>query len=193
MPVGYQLPGRSPCGSDTQTVNGIVKPGFKQLKQVFPRNTLFSKGCFKHIGKLALQYPVDVFGFLFFQQLNGIFRLFFSPAPTVHAGRVVLFLQCFAVSLYRFPELSGYFCFWTCISSHGIFPLYYTLLRFGGLQPLCGKGVTSMIVVTSRPTFCRVLIADSLPAPGPFTKTSIFLSPRSWAACPQFCAAIWAA
>ena len=45
----------------------------------------------------------------------------------------------------------------------------YTLLRFGGLQPLCGNGVTSIISVTSIPALCIERIADSLPFPGPFT------------------------
>src|SRR5690606_8019367 len=114
-------------------------------------------------------------------QLKPVFRLFFSSTSPVHTWRVVLLLKRFAVSFNRFPELTGNFCFWTCISSHCKLSLNYTLLRFGGRHPLCGSGVTSMIVVTSRPTFCKVLIADSLPAPGPFTKTSIFLSPKSYA------------
>ena len=37
------------------------------------------------------------------------------------------------------------------------------------LQPLCGIGVTSLIIVTSSPAACRLLIAASLPEPGPFT------------------------
>ncbi len=47
--------------------------------------------------------------------------------------------------------------------------LFYTLLAFGGRQPLCGMGVTSTISVTSIPEPWMVLIADSRPFPGPFT------------------------
>lgn len=55
----------------------------------------------------------------------------------------------------------------------------YTLLRFGGRQPLCGSGVTSVIEVTSMPELCTVRIADSRPEPGPFTKTSALRIPAS--------------
>ena len=44
-----------------------------------------------------------------------------------------------------------------------------TLRRFGGRQPLCGIGVTSVMAVTSRPAVWRERIACSRPAPGPFT------------------------
>ena len=60
-------------------------------------------------------------------------------------------------------------------------PCHYILLLRGGLQPLCGSGVTSFIAVIVRPTVCRVLIAASLPGPGPFMRTSTFLTPSACA------------
>ena len=45
----------------------------------------------------------------------------------------------------------------------------YTFLLFGGRQPLCGNGVTSIISVTSIPEPCTARIADSRPLPGPLT------------------------
>jgi len=68
--------------------------------------------------------------------------------------------------------------------------LIYTLLLLGGRHPLCGNGVTSMISVTSIPALCIVLIADSLPLPGPFTYTLTFLSPASYATLAQSSAAV---
>lgn len=64
---------------------------------------------------------------------------------------------------------------------------------FGGLQPLCGTGVTSRMVAISNPTVDNALIADSRPPPGPFTKTSTRRSPRSYASWAAAVDAIWAA
>src|SRR5699024_5268713 len=68
-----------------------------------------------------------------------------------------------------------------------------TLRRFGGLQPLCGCGVTSWMVPTSRPAACSERIAVSRPDPGPFTNTSTFFMPCSVACRAAFSADIWAA
>src|SRR4030095_11723230 len=54
-----------------------------------------------------------------------------------------------------------------------------TRRRFGGRQPLCGIGVTSLIARTSRPAVCRARIAESRPDPGPFTLTSSVRIPAS--------------
>src|SRR4029077_15889035 len=70
---------------------------------------------------------------------------------------------------------------------------HYTRLRFGGLQPLCGIGVTSRIDFTSRPTVCSARTADSRPDPGPFTRTSSHRLPTAFAAFPAFRAACVAA
>src|SRR5665648_11986 len=69
----------------------------------------------------------------------------------------------------------------------------YTLLRFGGRQPLCGIGVTSLIKFTSNPAACRARIAASRPPPGPFTKHSTSFKPCSIATLAQVSAAICAA
>src|SRR6266851_5103027 len=75
-------------------------------------------------------------------------------------------------------------------------PIYraiYTLLRFGGRQPLCGIGVTSRIDFTSMPTVCSARMADSRPEPGPFTRTSSERMPTALAALPALSAACVAA
>src|SRR5436190_22899988 len=56
-----------------------------------------------------------------------------------------------------------------------------TLRRFGGRQPLCGMGVTSLMPTTSIPVFGMVRMAVSRPEPGPFTTTSTFRTPCSMA------------
>src|SRR5512146_456421 len=68
-----------------------------------------------------------------------------------------------------------------------------TRRRFGGRQPLCGMGVTSLIDLMSRPDAASARIADSRPAPGPLTFTSTVRTPCSCASCAAFCAATCAA
>src|SRR6187455_1721550 len=69
----------------------------------------------------------------------------------------------------------------------------YTRRRLGGRHPLCGIGVTSRIDFTSRPIVCSARIADSRPAPGPFTRTSSERMPYVFAAFPAAIAACVAA
>lgn len=69
----------------------------------------------------------------------------------------------------------------------------YTLLLFGGLQPLCGSGVTSSIEEIRNPACCKAEIADSRPEPGPFTLISTSRTPLRIAALAHRCAARWAA
>lgn len=68
----------------------------------------------------------------------------------------------------------------------GILPLLmlsetfsYTRRFFGGRHPLCGMGVTSVMLVTRNPLLCKARTADSRPGPGPFTRTSRFFIPKS--------------
>ncbi len=68
-----------------------------------------------------------------------------------------------------------------------------TRRRFGGRQPLCGIGVTSLIIVISRPAACSERIAASRPAPGPLTSTSVDFMPCSIALRAAASAAICAA
>src|SRR5208282_1260440 len=53
----------------------------------------------------------------------------------------------------------------------------YTLRRFGGLQPLCGIGVVSLMERTSIPAEANARTADSRPDPGPLTRTSTERTP----------------
>src|SRR5258706_10184962 len=54
-------------------------------------------------------------------------------------------------------------------------------------------GVTSLIDLMSRPDAARARMADSRPAPGPFTLTSMLRTPCSCASCAAFWAATCAA
>src|SRR5580765_3945930 len=70
---------------------------------------------------------------------------------------------------------------------------YYTRRFFGGRQPLCGIGVTSMMLVTFTPMLLSERTADSRPGPGPLMRTSAVFTPYSCATRPAFSAATWAA
>src|SRR5690625_1664161 len=72
-------------------------------------------------------------------------------------------------------------------------PRLYTRRFFGGRQPLCGIGVTSVIDITLKPMPFRARTEDSRPGPGPWICTSRFFTPYSWATVPARSAATWAA
>src|SRR5690554_5396181 len=69
----------------------------------------------------------------------------------------------------------------------------YTLLLFGGLHPLCGTAVKSLIATIRNPAAASALIAPSLPFPAPLKCTSILRTPASKAILPTTSAAIPAA
>src|SRR5437660_11051981 len=69
----------------------------------------------------------------------------------------------------------------------------YTRRFLGGRQPLCGSGVTSSMALTDRPAACNAVMADSRPAPGPLTRTSISFRPNFAARSAAVSAARWAA
>src|SRR5262245_1349114 len=72
-------------------------------------------------------------------------------------------------------------------------PLPQTRRRLGGRQPLCGCGVTSEMVPTSRPAAVSERMAVSRPEPGPLTYTSTLRMPCSIARRAAASAASWAA
>src|SRR5690606_18382377 len=63
----------------------------------------------------------------------------------------------------------------------------------GGRQPLCGTGVTSVMLAILMPNALSARTADSRPGPGPLIRTSRFLMPHSCAALPAESAATCAA
>ena len=69
----------------------------------------------------------------------------------------------------------------------------YTLLLFGGLAPLCGIGVVSLIDKILNPRDCNDLKAVSLPEPGPLISTDKVFIPNSKAFAAAESAATWAA
>src|SRR5277367_1903565 len=71
----------------------------------------------------------------------------------------------------------------------GVAPKPQTRRRFGGRQPLCGTGVTSLMALMCSPDEASARTADSRPAPGPFTRTSTDFIPYWSRATPAAVAA----
>jgi len=71
--------------------------------------------------------------------------------------------------------------------------MVYTRLRLRGLQPLCGTGVVSLMMLMASPALCKPRTADSRPAPGPLKFTSHSFMPRAIASRAAFWAATVAA
>ena len=78
----------------------------------------------------------------------------------------------FQVHAFAACQLAGR----SCISCHMV---YSTQTRrfLGGRHPLCGMGVTSVMLVILYPTAFNARTEDSRPGPGPLTRTSRFLRP----------------
>src|SRR3954451_24871060 len=81
----------------------------------------------------------------------------------------------------------------TTLDSRRATNLTYTRRLFGGLHPLCGIGVTSLMARTSIPAADNARIADSRPEPGPLTRTSTVRTPWSRAILAALLAACCAA
>src|SRR5205807_5389047 len=132
-------------------------------------------------------------GLLLLSQLQHVLGLA-DAAPAVLARRVGptldgalhrVTLRALEVELHLLPAAQA--ADGTGVARH------QTRLRFGGRQPLCGIGVTSLIPDTSMPVFCNERTAVSRPDPGPFTRTSTLRMPCSMARRAQVSAASWAA
>src|ERR1043165_9871835 len=113
----------------------------------------------------------------------------------MNAGTIVTALQIFGRAENGDAESAADANGRTSITSHAgsvgrELGCNYTRRFLRGRQPLCGTGVTSLMVGISRPMAWRARIADSRPEPGPLTRTSISFIPwdmacraASWATC----------
>ena len=123
-----------------------------------------------HVAELLLEHAVDAARLLLLAELEQVLAV--ADATTaVLAGRVRLALHRAAhgVALRALEEqlhplATAELADGTRVTRHR-----QTLRRFGGRQPLCGIGVTSLMPTTSMPVFWMVRIAVSRPEPGPFT------------------------
>ena len=99
-----------------------------------------------------------------------------SPYPFSKGSANILAYDLSSLNLMSSLEgLINAFQFLLFISKFSI----YTLLFFGGLLPLCGIGVVSLIEIILKPLACNALKAVSRPDPGPLTSTDKVFIPCS--------------
>src|SRR5690625_95717 len=119
MLVCISLSCSSTTWSNTKSINHIIQTRFTQLQQNLTCNTRYRVCSFIHIQELTLKNSVCIFCFLFFFQLNCIFRLFTSSSVwTVLSWRVFFLFEAFIVTKDWLSKSSCNFCFWSCISCH---------------------------------------------------------------------------
>ena len=82
MSVIHKLACLTAGGRETRPVNGIIKPAFKQEKQIFTGNSLLARGLFEVIAKLLLKHEVNTLDFLFFPKLQTVSGQRLAPAPS---------------------------------------------------------------------------------------------------------------
>src|SRR5256712_3202098 len=176
--VADKLPCLRPRLGEAGAVDGVVETQLEVDEQRLAGGTGHLGGTVERVLHLPLENAVHASRLLLLAKLQ---REVGDLAPTllVHAGRRrALFERALGEALLTFEEELHPLT--TADPADGArVPRHQTRLRFGGRQPLCGIGVTSVIAVTSRPVASRARIAASRPAPGPRTKTSTVFSPRS--------------
>ena len=119
--------------------------------------------------ELLLQHTVNKLDLLLFLELRAVLGNLLALVAARVASRLLVAVAHDRRSDIQAPALLGDRLF---IVSHVLsssLPIPYTRRRFGGRQPLWGIGVTSLIMLTSRPAACRERMAASRPEPGPLT------------------------
>src|SRR6266536_2982347 len=191
--VSDELAGLVAAGGEVGAVHDVVEPQLEQLEQGLARDAAAPVGFLVHVPELTFEEPVDPAGLLLLSQLEQILALPDAAAPVL-ARRVRLALDraLHRVALRSFEEQLHALAPAELADRSGV-ARHQTRLRFGGRQPLCGIGVTSLMPATSMPTFWIERMAVSRPDPGPFTTTSTLRTPCSIARRAAVSAACWAA
>src|SRR5699024_4256475 len=150
-----------------QTVDDVVETALDQDQQVDARLARHTGGLFVVGMELVLQDTVHELDLLLLVELGGVLALLLSHLA---AGITVGGLFAITHNSRRNAESTAALGDRLGIFSHNSnSPFNQTRRRLGGRQPLCGMGVTSRIMVTSRPVACRARMALSRPEPGPLT------------------------
>src|SRR5580704_2541500 len=123
-------------------------------------------------------YPTVFFIFLFLPCCPGM-KLRFSIAHFSEKQRSPL--RNNFIPSRRHSRHTGPMYLAITLVSACLYPTRHTLRFLGGLHPLCGMGVLSLIPRTSKPAVAKARIADSRPDPGPLTRTSTTRRPTSFA------------
>src|SRR5690606_36381428 len=166
------------------TVDHVVQPRLQEPQQLLTGLTRTPVGLLVVLPALFLQHPVHLPRLLLLPPLQQLLVLL-GPATAVLPGRERAGLEraLRPLALAPLQEELGLLAAAATAVGTGVtrhcLPTPQTRRRFGGRHPLCGCGVTSEIVPTSRPAACSERIAVSRPEPGPFTNTSTLRMPCS--------------
>src|SRR5689334_1920241 len=138
--------------SEAHAVDDVVQARLEELQQVFTRVALLGGRLLVVVAELTLEQAVDALDLLLFAQLGRMVgQLALAGGGAVLAGLLLQLalgierarrrLQA-EVGAFATSELTG----GTNITSHGS-SAPQTRRFFGGRHPLCGMGVTSMMLV----------------------------------------------
>src|SRR5438034_1331638 len=190
--VSHELPRLRARLRESGAVHRVVEAPLEVDEERLTRRAGHFGGAVERVLHLALEHAVHATRLLLLAKLEReVAHL--AAALLVHAGwRRALLERALGEALLALEEELHALPAADAADGSGV-TSHQTRLRFGGRQPLCGIGVTSVIAVTSRPVASSARIAASRPAPGPRTKTSTVLSPRSSALRAAFSAATCAA
>src|SRR3954447_21057721 len=192
-----ELAGVATGARESGTVDHVVEPALEELQQVVTGLARTTAGLRVVAVELLLEHAVGEAGLLLLPQLEEVLALL-DAAAAVLAGRVGATLVSLVAADEVDTQPARLLRHGAGVTGHGSSLLRdrwgrgQTRRRLGGRHPLCGVGVTSWMVPTSRPMAPRDRIAVSRPEPGPLNKNSIFFMPWSIARRPAASAAIWA-
>ena len=148
-----------PAGAgEAGAVDDVVQPRLEDLQQVVTGLALATHCLLVVATELLLQHAVAVLGLLLLLQLQEVLALLDARAAVL-AGRVRTTLEGGVTADEVDVEATRDARRGSGVTSHRS----QTRRRFGGRQPLCGCGVTSEMVPTSRPVACSERIAVSRP------------------------------
>src|SRR4051812_31866573 len=170
-----QLACLAPRGREAESHEHVVKACFQQAQQVLAGDARRAAGLGVVAAELLLEHAVEAAGLLLLAQLKPVLGLLGTAAAVLsRRGAPALDTALFGeAALPLGVELhalaTALLALWAAVARH-----VYPRLRLRGRQPLWACGVTSRMLVTSRPAAWSERIAVSRPEPGPLTNTSTF-------------------
>lgn len=127
--MGYHLPGGTPGRRESEPVNGVIHSAFEQLEQDFTGDAVHFGSSFVETVELFFEQSVAAADFLFFPQLESVFRDFHSAALSMLARREISSFTGAFRSEASFPFEEKFFAFsstdftlWSSITSHVYLP-----------------------------------------------------------------------
>src|SRR5690554_1881285 len=182
--VGDELARLTAGVSDPQAVDDVVQPRLQELQEDRAGRALGLGGLLEEVVELLLAHVVVDAQLLLLAQAHPVVARLAATALAVLAGRVGVGLHV-ALNLRRLDEVHAFAAaeldYRSSVATHVSPSAPYGRLRLRGRQPLCGDGVSSMIVRTFTPVAWIDLIACSRPEPVPRITMSTCEMPMFWA------------